>query len=857
VNPRELPVWQVHGALLDALRTSGRAVLTAPTGSGKSTQVPQMLLEAGLAGGGQVIVLEPRRVAARTLAARVAQERGVRLGGEVGYQVRLDDRTGAGTRLTFVTEGILVRRLQDDPELRGLGAVILDEFHERNLLSDVALGWLRGLTATRRPDLKLVVMSATLDADAVAKFLGECPVLHAEGRAFPVTLSWLPYLSSAPAPQLAAETVARIVQTGEPGDILVFMPGMGEIQATLNALRGERLPEPVLALPLHGELPPDQQDLAFAPADRRKIIVATNVAETSVTIEGVRHVVDSGLARVARYDAERGLTSLLIEPVSRASAEQRRGRAGRTAPGVCHRLWTENSHRSRPERNTPEIQRADLAEAVLLLHSLGLPRAADFPWLDAPEPEAVERAERLLALLGALEPDGTGGLKLTALGGEMQRIPAHPRFARMLAEARRRGCAEAAALCAALVGGRDLLVRAAKADPRARDARDDFAEGAASDFEALMRAWCWARDARFDLEACRSRGLHAQTAREVAATFRQFLALAGLDARRAENFEPPADSPELRKCLLAGFADQLGARRDQGTLECRLVGGGVGTLARESAAANAPLVAVGAVREVGGAGGTRTLLTLATAVEPAWLAELYPQHVRVAVEHEYDRQHRRVAALDVTRFLDLEIARRHRREPDPDGAGRCLAEAAEAGLFELPNFTHALRQFAARVNLLAAALPELDLPPFDPAARVAAFARAFRGLTLAREAQQAELGPALHSHLAAGQRDWVEELAPASVTPPGGKPQKLTYADAPRDKAGALVGPETQVKLADAFAWTGHPRVADGRVPVRVGLLAPDGKRLDVTTDWPAFRAVAYVKLRPTLRQKFPGFVWP
>lgn len=856
MNPRELPVWQVHGPLLDALRTAGRAVLTAPTGSGKSTQVPQMLLEAGLAGGGQVIVLEPRRVAARTLAARVARERGVRLGGEVGYQVRLDDRTGAGTRLTFVTEGILVRRLQDDPELRGIGAVILDEFHERNLLSDVALGWLRELTAARRPDLKLVVMSATLDADAVAGFLG-CPVLRAEGRAFPVTLSWPPYLSSAPASQLAAETVARIVQTGEPGDILVFMPGMGEIQATLNALRGERLPEPVLLLPLHGELPPDQQDLAFAPADRRKVIVATNVAETSVTIEGVQHVVDSGLARVARYDAERGLTSLLIEPVSQASAEQRRGRAGRTAPGVCHRLWTENSHRSRPARNTPEIQRADLAETVLLLHSLGLPRAADFPWLDAPEPGAVERAEALLTLLGALELDAGGGLRLTETGRDMQRIPAHPRFARMLAEARRRGCAAAAALCAALVGGRDLLVRAAKADPRARDARDDFAEGAASDFEALMRAWCWARDARFDLDACRSRGIHAQTAREVAATFRQFLALAGLDARCADDFEPPADTLELRKCLLAGFADQLAARRDQGTLECRLVGGGTGTLARESAASEAPLVAVGAVREVGNLAGTRTLLTLATAVEPAWLAELYPQHAKVTVEHEYDRQHRRVAALDVSRFLDLEIARKHRREVDPAGAGRCLAEAAVQGLFELPNFTHALRQFVARLNLLAAALPELELPPFDDAARTAAFARAFHGLTLAKEAQQAPLAGALHAHLAAGQREWVEELAPVSVTPPGGKPLKLTYADAPRDKAGALVGPETQVKLADAFAWTGHPRIADGRVPVRVGLLAPDGKRLEATTDWPAFRAGGYVKLRPTLRQKFPGFVWP
>jgi ATP-dependent helicase HrpB len=504
MNPSSLPIWQIHHDITNALHLGNRLVLVAPTGSGKTTQVPQMLLDDGLAGDKQILVLQPRRVAARTVAARVAWERQVQLGAEVGYQIRFDDQTTLGTRISYVTEGILLRRLQDNRALPEVGVVIFDEFHERNLLSDVALALVKHLQETDRPDLKMAVMSATLDAEPVAEYLrtspgriGETPILVSEGRSFPVEVRYLSLHDERPVTEQAADVVEDIVNSGAPGDILVFMPGMGEINGTIGALRTIRTNERLAFIPLHGDLPPEAQDLAFAPNSLRKVVVATNVAETSVTIDGIRHVVDGGLARVARFDAERGLGTLLLEPISRASAEQRKGRAGRTAPGTCHRLWTESGQLNRPERNTPEIQRSDLAEVVLLLHSLGIKRAAEFDWLDKPDPVAVERAERLLQTLGALRAGNAEGAAptdsdLTPIGRQMLRLPMHPRYSRLLVEASRFGCVPAAALCAALVSGRDLLQRVGRDDKHIKEARELFEASQDSDFHTLMRAYQFA-----------------------------------------------------------------------------------------------------------------------------------------------------------------------------------------------------------------------------------------------------------------------------------------------------------------------------------------------------------------------------
>jgi len=890
--------------VVSALTRGNRLVLVAPTGSGKTTQVPQMLLDAGLADAvdiprsafrtphsRRIVVLQPRRVAARTVAARVAWERGVRLGEEVGYQIRFDDQTSLGTRICFVTEGILLRWLQDDPTLAGVAVILFDEFHERNLLSDVALALAKQLQATARPDLKLAVMSATLDAEPVAKYLDDCPILISEGQSWPVETRFLVQHDERPVTEQAADAIEQIVNSGEPGDVLVFMPGMAEINATIRALGAARLCEPVAFLALHGDLPPEDQDRAFAPNERRKIVVATNVAETSVTIDGIRHVVDSGEARVARYDAERGLSTLTIEPISRASADQRQGRAGRTAPGTCHRLWTESGHLNRPERNTPEIQRSDLAEVVLLLHSLGIQRAAQFDWLDKPDPQAVERAEKLLITLGALqevesrEPGGESREQpatpvsqpsiLTAIGRQMLRLPMHPRYSRMLVEAAKHGSVPQAALCAALVSGRDLLMRLGRDDRHIAEARELFEASALSDFFTLMRAYQFAKNRGFNVEACRRYGIHAQTARQVEQTFDQILQiaererlverrkttnengeLASSDNQELKNRNSKlADEPLLR-CLLAGFADQLCIRRDTGTLECEMTEGRTGTLMRESVVQTAPLFVAASIREVSGrASGPLTLLGLATAVKREWVEDMFPSLITSRVEHLFDRTKKRVAAVKLVRFQDLVIHHEHQREADPGAAGRCLAEAYRKGWFELPLFNHQLRQFIARVNLVCAAMPELELPPLHDSGVTACLARALRGVTTVKEAQATHLGDAFRQHLAKEQLAWLDELTPLTVPWPDGRSLKLLYIDRDADGEVPLCA-ELQMKLHECFALKDHPRLCEGRVPVKLWLCAPDGKRLESTLDWPAFRASQYPKLKRALQQKYPGMAW-
>ena len=906
MTPGSLPIWEIHSQIVETLRSENRLVLVAPTGSGKTTQVPQMLLDAGLAGDKKIVVLQPRRVAARTVAARVAWERRCPLGGEVGYQIRFDDQTGLGTRISYVTEGILLRWLQDDRTLAKVGVVLFDEFHERNLLSDVALALLKQLQRTERADLKIGVMSATLEAEPVAEYLrdsrgtGETPVLHSEGQSFPVEVRYLSHHDERPEAEQAAGVVEAIVNAGEPGDILVFMPGMGEINATIGALRACRTDERLALIPLHGDLPPEQQDLAFAPNPLRKVVVATNVAETSVTIDGIRHVVDSGLARVARYDAERGIGTLFIEPISRASADQRKGRAGRTAPGTCHRLWTESGQLNRPERNTPEIQRSDLAEVVLLLHSLGIKRAAAFDWLDKPDAQAVERAEQLLITLGALrdsrlavgdlrgerergasvaDPQSSTGADLTPIGRKMLRLPMHPRYSRMLVEAGKYGCVPAAALCAALVSGRDLLMRLGRDDKHIQEARELFEASQESDFYTLIQAYQFAKQSHFSVETCRRYGIHAQTARQIEQTYEQILRIADKQAwprsedRRSPMGESAADpSPILRppspttaspsgdplpRCIMTGFIDQLCLRHDQGTLECDLTEGRRGTLMRESAVQKALLFVATTIREVTGRGAENlTLLGLASAVKREWIEETFPEQVTSQIEHLYDRTHKRVAAIRLVRYRDLVIHQEHQREADPQASGRCLAEAYGKGYFELPLFNHEIKQLTGRANLVVAVMPELEFPPFDAPAITDCLAQAFAGLTLAKEAQATPLREAFLQHLARERLGWLDELVPTSFPWPDGRKLKLLYAEQARDEDGEPNSPELQVKLHECFALKQHPHICEGRLPVKLWLCAPEGKRLESTCNWPAFKANSYPKLKPALVKKYPGVPW-
>ena len=581
-----LPIYELADDLVARLRSGvRRIVLQAPTGSGKSTQVPQMLLDAGLLGSaGRAVVLQPRRLPARMLAARVARERNQgRVGEEVGYRIRLDNVTSRSTRIEYVTEGILLRQMLANPTLPGVTAVVFDEFHERHLYGDITLARALQLQATTRPDLLLIVMSATLETGLLERYLAPCKTLTSSGRTYPVTVEYLPR----PAPfdrvapwDLAAEELARLIRTYPEGDALVFMPGSYEINRTIGALRAT-LPGGWIVLPLHGELPPTDQDAAVARYEgKRKVVVSTNVAETSLTIDGVRLVIDSGQARIARFDPYRGINTLLVEKISRASADQRAGRAGRTAPGHCLRLWTEPEHQDRPAQETPEVRRLDLAEVVLTLKASGVEDVHDFRWLEPPERKSLDRAENLLKDLGAL--DRAAG-HLTPTGRDMLTFPVHPRYSRMLLAARAWDCVRPVALLAALTQSRNLFTRS-EGRQMEQDRADILGDEHDSDFFLLMRAFRYAENAKFEPGRCRRLGIHALTARQAGELFEQFLKIdRDRDRRPSPTNSPPGDdlptinaddsqpnartppaaaasadnSLAIRKCILVGFSDQL------------------------------------------------------------------------------------------------------------------------------------------------------------------------------------------------------------------------------------------------------------------------------------------------------------
>jgi ATP-dependent helicase HrpB len=482
---------------------------------------------------------------------------------------------------------------------------------------------------------------------------------------------------------------------------------------------------------------------------------------------------------------------------------------------------------------------------------MGVRRAADFDWLDRPDAAAIERAEALLESLGAISANPNAASDLTAIGRKMLRLPMHPRYSRMLVEAARYGCLKEASLCAALVSGRDLLVRLSRDDQHVAKARENFEVSDQSDFFVLMEAFKYAQANRFDVDACRRYGVHAMSAQQVAVTWQQIYDIA---RKHIGDDEKTPTLEVLQRCILTGFVDQFCVRKDQGTLDCILTGSRTGTLMRESVVQKSPHLVVGTIREVSGKGGNLTLLGLATAVKIEWLRESFPQHFSDTVEHTYDRTHKRVAAIRYVKFRDLIVAQEHQKEIDPRASGTALAEAHLAGLFELPNLTHDLKQFIARVNLVSRGLPELEFPFFGKEAMRQALARAFHGITLAKEAQAAPLRHAIQKHLAPEQIGWLDELAPISISLGGPKPLKLQYPENSPNEP--LKEPELQVKLHECFSLTEHPSVCEGKVPVRLWLCSPDGKRLQSTTNWPEFRQKEYPKLKGTLQKKFPGFTW-
>jgi ATP-dependent helicase HrpB len=852
-----LPIYQIEEAITGMLPDRRRLIISAPTGSGKSTQVPQMLLDRGILGNGQVVILQPRRLATRLLAARVASERNGQLGQEVGYQIRFENVTSQRTRIRYVTEGVLLRQMLENASLPGVNTLIFDEFHERHLYGDITLARALDLQESTRPDLKVVVMSATLDAAGLEEYLRPCHVLESQGRTYPVKTRYAEkpaYLEKRPIWEQAAEAFGDYVGSGGMGDVLVFMPGSFEISQTLEAIRHHDQSRGFILLPLHGELPPRDQDAAVARYDRRKVVVATNVAETSLTIDGVRCVIDSGLARIARYDPYRGINTLLIEKISQASADQRAGRAGRTAPGVCLRLWSREEHGHRAAQELPEVKRLDLSEVVLSLKVAGVANLRKFRWLEPPEEKALAHAEELLADLGALkrsgQPDAVAGdkdhLEITAIGRKMLAFPLHPRYARMLLAAQDYHCVQQACLVAALTQGRDLLLR--NVDRATAGLREDLlGEKAGSDFWILMRAWTYAARNEFRIEACRRLGIHMVTARQVGPLFQQFLDLARREGLEVAQQDVPDEA--LQKCILIGFSDRVARRLDSGTLRCDLVHGRRGVLARESVVQSSPLLVVAEIREVEGKDNTvQTLLNLATAIEEKWLRELFPADLASASRVFYDSTARRVYAEEQLRFRDLAIGVRRLEPPPAEESARLLAEEVLAGRLALSDWDHALEQWILRLNLLSKWCPELQLPPIADLDRRHLIEQICHGAFTYKEIKDRPAKAVVHSWLSAAQLDLLERHAPERLRLANGRTPKVSY-----DPANP---PHIALRIQELFDVNTTPRIAMNRVPVLVHILAPNMRPVQITQDLESFWREQYPKVKQELQRKYPKHQW-
>lgn len=839
----DLPIHEISDRLAAELSAVRRAIIRAPTGSGKSTQVPQMLVDRRMVSG-QVIVLQPRRLAARLLAARVASERGADLGGEVGFQVRFQSAAGPRTRILYVTEGILARRLLSDPGLPGVGAVILDEFHERHLYGDLSLAMCLEVQAKARPDLLVLVMSATLPGSALERYLEPCLVLSSEGRQYPVSVRYLDRpadFKRTPVWEVAARELPGLLAEAPPGDALVFMPGAYEIQRTLQALRGSPAASGFRLFPLHGDLAPADQDRAVAAAGGQRIIVSTNVAETSLTIPGVTAVLDSGLARLARFDPYRGINTLVVERISRASADQRTGRAGRVRPGACLRLWTESEHESRPASETPEIRRVDLAETVLLLRAWGVADMAAFRWPDPPEPRALERAEQLVRDLGAVDAAGA----VTELGRRMLRFPAHPRYARMLLAAQERECVPAAALVAALTQERDLLAR--RTDSEIQDGRDrHLGEVFESDFELLMRAFRYAMDCDFEVNACRRLGIQANVARQVRRVRDQFLDLARAQGWSLEDRGAPE---ALAKCLLAGMSDQLARRCDRGTLRCDLVHGRRGELARESVVRHSPLLVAAEVREIGQLNRqANVLLTLATAVREEWLRELFPDDFSTQETVLFDSEQEKVVVRQDRRFRDLVLESRLAGDPPLEEAARLLAEQVLAGKAVIRAWDERIEQWILRVNSLRAWRPDLGLPAIGLDERRRVLEQICLGAVRVKEIRDRAVWPALQALLTPAQAATLDKLAPERLGLPRGKTARLLYAEG--------APPALSATIQDLFGVSDSLHVAGGRIAVVIHVLAPNRREVQVTQSLAGFWRDAYPRVKKELQRKYPKHEW-
>jgi ATP-dependent helicase HrpB len=830
-TPIDLPVAAVLEEVVRASRTQA-VVVTAPPGSGKTTLIPPAILD-DLDRRQEVVLVQPRRLAARAVAAEIARRRGCRLGEEIGYRVRFDVKATQATRLSVETTGVMLRRMLSDVALDGVGCVVLDEFHERSIEMDLIFGMLCRLRRELRPDLRLVVTSATLPTAPVAAALGgekSCRVIEAEGRCFPVDIRYLrrgERMIRDDVAELLGRMLPRVLRETS-GHVLIFLPGVGEIE------RSRRLIEPqfdehVLVLPLYGDLAAAQQDKVFAEDGRRKVILSTNVAETSVTVPGVTAVIDSGDARQLRVASATGLPRLELVSISQAAAEQRAGRAGRTAPGVCLRLWDEVAHQRRDPVEIPEVLRSDLAAAVLQLVALG--GWADFPWLDAPPNDALERAVRLLQQLKAVTLAEDGSLAITTIGHQLASLPCHPRLGAFLLAGASSGVLLEASLAAALLSERDPF-RTQPGGPR--DIHRVRSRCDLSDRVTALKAFAAGHDSP-------EQPLHPPAARGVLRVAEQMFRMVATPGANST----PATDEAFRRALLTAFPDRLvklrAGSRDRGTM----VGGRGVRIDRSSRVTGEPFFLAVDLDD----GSSEAKVRMASAVERAWLDEM-PHLLETGESLLWNPSQGRAEARRQRVWCDLVIDETPIAVADPVAASHLLAEAASVQLAQyLPSTESAAGSLLARVRWLAATLPDLGLPPFDETALRSLLSAACGGLTSLDDLRRRDWLPYVQAAVGFDRLADIDRLAPESLEVPSGNRHRLQYE----------IGrpPVLAVRIQEVFGMPATPRIAGGRIAVLLHLLGPNHRPQQVTDDLASFWANTYAEVKKELRRRYPKHAWP
>jgi len=803
-----LPIDPVLGELADTLADTHAVVLVAPPGAGKTTRVPLALLDAPWVAGKKIIVLEPRRIAARASAERMAKTLGERSGDTVGYRVRFGSKVSRATRIEVVTEGIFSRQILDDPELSGVAAVLFDEFHERSLDADLGLALARDAQTGLREDLRILVMSATLDGARVAKLLGEAPVIASEGRAFPVETRYLGRKVDVPLERQMADAILAALRA-DPGSVLAFLPGAAEIRRTQTFL-AERIHDAGIEIvPLFGALDASVQDRAIAPAPKgsRKVVLATSIAETSLTIEGVRIVVDSGLARVPRYEPDIGLTRLETVRASRAAVDQRRGRAGRTEPGVCYRLWDEPQTASLAPFTQPEILSADLSSLVLDVAQWGVSDPTTLPFLDPPPAPALKEAKSLLRELGALDADD----RITAEGKSLRALALPPRLSRMIVDSHRLGAGEAAAEIAAVLTERGL-------------------GGDSVDLDVRLDAFR------------RDRSQRASSARELA---RRWASQVAASASSAAGEEPEAE-PGTGVMLALAFPDRVARNRGNGSFV--LANGRGAAVEQTSSLARAPYIAVGEL--TGTAASGRVLL--AAPITQAEIERHFGDEIEDADEITFDRGAMALRARRKRTLHAITLSEAPLALTPSEATARIFADGLIAsGLDKLP-WSKQAKQWRDRIMFLRKAEGE-NWPDLSDAALAARredwLLPALHDKTSLKDVSAGELSDALMALLSWELRARLDREAPTHFEAPTGSLLPIDYE--------AEQGPTIAVRLQELFGLKAHPAIAGGRVPLVLELLSPAQRPVQVTRDLPGFWRGSYAAVRSDLRGRYPRHPWP